>query len=387
MYGGLLQLVAYGSEDIIFNINPEFSFFKCVYYRYTNFSMESIENLFTDKPQFGTTNVIKIKRYGDLINNMYLEVELPYNSKYINTYWTNRIGFNLLKKIELYIGKKLIDSMYGVWCHIWVELTHTIDKKKLINKMVGNTALNGYSDGLSASIPHCLNIPLFFSFCRHPSQSLPHLALRNNQEITLKFFLNTKSNCIQKGELPEDDISHVKLWVNYIYLDTIEQNKYIHEPLVYLIETTQSFTCNLPNSIKNILLPFNLRCKELMWIVKNTMKIGDKFTNFTSNHYNSMIKKIQFKFNSLNVFSSGYRTFEYFNYIIPYGYHTGCPDLGINTFSFSLYPELLDPSGVINFNNLTSANIIIDTFEYGILEMFSFNYKILSFDNGNINLL
>ena len=404
MSGALVQLVAYGSEDISLTSNPEMSFFNSVYKRYTNFSMESIENLFTDKPKFGTMNTIKIKRYGDLVSDMYLELILPYDPCLVDSFWTNRIGFNLLKKVELYIGKKLIDTMYGLWCHIWVELTHPIDKKLLIGKMIGCTGLNGYSGGLPVNIPHRLNIPLFFSFCRHPGLAIPLLAIQNNQEITLKFFFNNKINCIQKGNMPLGDISHLKLWVEYIYLEKEEQVKFAQTPLEFLIETTQHFTWNLPRGIKNISLPFNMMCKEMMWVVrKNNNKdscntrlpaimdscinnYGDKFTNFTFDHIISMVKKVQFKFNSLDVFSSGYRMNDYFNYIIPYQSHTGCPDLGINAYSFSLYPENLEPSGIINFLHLNSANINIESYHGGVLEMFSFNYNILSFSNGDFSL-
>ena len=53
MSGTLVQLVAYGSEDITLTSDPEISFFNSVYKRYSNFSKESIENLFTDKPKLG----------------------------------------------------------------------------------------------------------------------------------------------------------------------------------------------------------------------------------------------------------------------------------------------------------------------------------------------
>ena len=48
MAGGLLQLVAYGAQDIYLTGNPQITFFKVVYRRHTNFSLESIENVFTN---------------------------------------------------------------------------------------------------------------------------------------------------------------------------------------------------------------------------------------------------------------------------------------------------------------------------------------------------
>ena len=38
-----MQLVAYGAQDIYLTGDPQITFFKVVYRRHTNFSMESIE--------------------------------------------------------------------------------------------------------------------------------------------------------------------------------------------------------------------------------------------------------------------------------------------------------------------------------------------------------
>ena len=40
MGGGLMQLVAYGAQDIYLTGNPQITFFKVVYRRHTNFAME-----------------------------------------------------------------------------------------------------------------------------------------------------------------------------------------------------------------------------------------------------------------------------------------------------------------------------------------------------------
>ncbi|NBO71224.1 hypothetical protein EBV26_12210, partial [bacterium] len=51
--GGLMQLVAYGAQDVYLTGNPQITFFKVVYRRHTNFAMESIENPFNGSPGFG----------------------------------------------------------------------------------------------------------------------------------------------------------------------------------------------------------------------------------------------------------------------------------------------------------------------------------------------
>tara|TARA_B110000259_G_scaffold23347_1_gene24030 strand:- start:135 stop:1748 length:1614 start_codon:yes stop_codon:yes gene_type:complete len=76
MGGGLMQLVAYGAQDIYLSGNPQITFFKVVYRRHTNFSMESIEQTFNGKPDFDNKVTCTISRNGDLISRMYLQVEL-----------------------------------------------------------------------------------------------------------------------------------------------------------------------------------------------------------------------------------------------------------------------------------------------------------------------
>ena len=55
MPGGLMQLIAYGSQDLYLTGNPQITFYKTVYKRYTNFATEYIELPFETLPVFNTT--------------------------------------------------------------------------------------------------------------------------------------------------------------------------------------------------------------------------------------------------------------------------------------------------------------------------------------------
>ena len=387
MKGTLLQIIAYGAEDLYLKQDPEITFFKKVYKQHTVFSLESVDMTFIDTPMFNNMSVITVKKNADLVSAMFLEVTLPHDIYLTDSYWTNRVGFNLMKKVELYIGKNLIDRIYGLWCHIWIELTHKFDKKNIIDRLVGSMGTNGNTNGLNCSQPHTLTIPLLFSFCRHRELSIPLVAIRDNNDITLKIYFEKKEKCIQTGALPSGNISNVKLWVDYIYLEKLEKLNIIQRPIEYLIEVTQHLERNLiSRGIKSIGLPFTLPCKELTWVVRNIKPIGDKFTDFTFNN-TSMVNNVQFKFNSKNVFSSGPRKNEYFNYIVPYQHHSGSPDLGINAYSFSLYPEDLSPSGIIKFSHVKTPFINIGTNGNGIFHIFAHSYNIMRIENGKVSII
>ena len=390
--GALIQLVAYGAEDLILTADPEMSFFKNNYQRHVNFSIESINLLFTGIPGFGKTNYLTIRRSGDLLSRLYLELTLPYDPLLVASYWTNRIGYNVISSVEFNIGNNLIDRMYGVWMHIWTELTHTTDMKQIINKMVGTTGTDGDSNGLSCSTSHKLIIPLLFSFCRNPGLAIPLNAIRKNQDLTLKFFFNTKNNCIQTGTAPADDISEVSVWADYIFLETEENRLYVQKPLEYLIEVNQHLERNLTGGTKSIKLPFTLSCKELFWVVYKLDTINDKFTNFTDDTGNSMITNVQFVLGIDDLFTSGALDNNYFNYIQPYQHHRGCPDLGINCYSFALKPEDINPSGSIYFKGISKISMNITTkadkiTANGYIHIFAFSYNILQIENGDVKLV
>ena len=146
MGGGLMQLVAYGAQDIYLTGNPQITFFKVVYRRHTNFAIEAIEQCFQGTCDFGKRVCAVISRNGDLINHTYLQVTLPALSTTnvgggaTTVGWTNAVGHALVKSVELEIGGQRIDKQYGVWFEIWTELTLPAEKLDGYNEMIGRFA-------------------------------------------------------------------------------------------------------------------------------------------------------------------------------------------------------------------------------------------------------
>ena len=140
--GGLLQLVAYGAQDVYLTANPQVTFFKQLYRRHSNFAMESIEQTFNGVANFGRRVQCTIARNGDLITRVYLQVTLPEvdNVPGANYFaWVPYVGQFLIDYVEVEIGGQRIDKHYGDWLHIWNELTLPTGKKLAYLNMV-----NGY---------------------------------------------------------------------------------------------------------------------------------------------------------------------------------------------------------------------------------------------------
>ena len=134
-----MQLVAYGAQDIYLTGNPQITFFKVVYRRHTNFSMESIQQTFNGTADFGGSVSATISRNGDLVYRMYLEHELVTAAEELTM--VSNYGSRLMKECELEIGGQRIDKHYGHWHSVYSQLTEfnpSGSTGTLYNKMVGN---------------------------------------------------------------------------------------------------------------------------------------------------------------------------------------------------------------------------------------------------------
>lgn len=177
--GGLMQLVAFGVQDLYIIGNPQITFFKAIYHRHTNFSIESVRQPIDGEIDFGKTISAKISRDGDLLHKLMLEVDLPQitasgsvpSGSAIS--WVNSIGHALVEEIELYIGELLVDKQYGEWLEIWSELATDSSKRDGYNNMVSK-----YESHTTVTGPITVFIPLQFWFCRNVGLALPLVSLQ-----------------------------------------------------------------------------------------------------------------------------------------------------------------------------------------------------------------
>jgi hypothetical protein len=296
-----MQLVAYGAQDVYLTGNPQITFWKVTYRRYTNFSMESIEQTFNGQADFGRRVTCTVSRNGDLAYRTYLQVTLPEiggDAAYAR--WLDFPGEQLVSQVEVEIGGQRIDRQYGDWMHIWNQLTLTSEQQRGYFKMIGNTTQLTYltdpsyaavdgpcgSDGPAQvcaprkSLPETtLYVPLQFWFCRNPGLALPLIALQYH-EVKINLDLRPIDECLfavdalttsGKADSAAYNSSLVaaSLYVDYVFLDTDERRRMAQNPHEYLIEQLQ-FTGDesVGSSSNKIKLNFNHPCKELVWVVQ-----------------------------------------------------------------------------------------------------------------------
>jgi hypothetical protein len=305
--GGLMQLVAYGAQDIYLTGNPQITFFKVVYRRHTNFAMEAIEQTFNGTANFGKRVTCTISRNGDLIHRIYLQATLPQvalqasDGSGAQFRWLNYVGHNLIDSVELEIGGQRIDKHYSDWLHVWNELTQEPGKQSGYAEMVGNVPelvnllvqggegcdnyCTGGEPGASSEVRNCapeytLYIPLQFWFCRNPGLALPLIALQYHEvKINLEMsdvkwlcwdnVTGTATNHAIQTRVASSGLVSASLYVDYIYLDTDERRRFAQVSHEYLIEQLQYTGAESVTSSNNkIKLNFNHPTKELVWVVQ-----------------------------------------------------------------------------------------------------------------------
>jgi len=350
MGGGLLQLVAYGAQDAYISGNPHITFWKVLFKRHTNFAMEAFRVNFTGAPHYGQRLVATVNRNADLIFKTYVQVTLPDTlslTKTVNgvtssapVLWTadtnRRLGYALLKKIELEIGGQIIDTHYGEWLFLWENLASPFDESVKLDGMVGGP-INGTSTSATScgGRPGVLYIPLQFWFCRNPGLALPLIALQYH-EVRFNIYLGNATDLVTStnyasiaaaaAALPQ--IQDMSLYIDYIYLDVDERRRFAQDSHEYLIEQLQY---GMPQTITTanarLDLTLNHPVKELVWVFQDARKL-DCGSTLTANvgytqpfTYDDIVDRCRIQINGQDRFDERYG--DYFWKVQPYQHHTG----------------------------------------------------------------
>jgi len=249
---GKLTLVAFSEENLYLSNNPQITFFKTVYKKYTNFSTETISQFFKITPDFGRRVTVNLSKNADLLHQIYLYIELP--SLPLSNHstlpggikkvsWVDKIGLAITKFVDLEIGGILIDRQYGDWLNIWQEITNVKGQETGYKKMIGlQDDLIQYSNSKDK---YSLHIPLNFWFCQDSGLALPLIALTHH-DVKIHVEFNEFSNCIKESpnhyftsntpiclfkenELIEQVIDGITYLGRFIYFDIENERVYYNK--------------------------------------------------------------------------------------------------------------------------------------------------------------
>ena len=409
MAGGLMQLVAYGAQDVYLTGNPKVTFFQAVYKRHTNFAMENIEQTVNGTAGNSGRVSVTVARNGDLIGDMYIEMKAKDTVAALNTdcAW---LAERAIKDVELSIGGQRIDKHYQKWWRLYAELYLDAETKLNYGKMTSTSIADG-----------AIYLPLIFFFNRNPGLALPLIALQYH-EVRLDFDLASDF------ETYADTSKTFKVWGNYMYLDTEERRRFAQKGHEYLIEQVQHTGTDTvtKNATKQVRLSYNHPVKEIVWCISETDTDDCAFWNFTGQQTRTVALFPEVKITDANVYvapstfgapllqfgtdapltnftEEGTGTVttaklvlngqdrmkaqsgKYYNQVQPYQHHSGSPMPGIYSYSFALKPEEHQPTGTCNFSRIDNAQFTVDVANRSgltSLNMFAVNYNVLRVQSG-----
>lgn len=388
---GYLTLSIKSEQDKYLTGNPQFTFFKSVYKRHTNFAIDyQFINFVGDSSNvFGKKVYIDIPKNGDLLHRMFLMIDIAGS----NLTHITPVGYNFIEYVDLFIGGQRIDRHYGSWLQIWHELFEKNDV--LLGRLVSSQGLVGESQ------KNTLYIPLRFWFNNNVGLSLPLIALQYN-DIKFEIKFNSKTDIqTYNGEFGETSavrdinmsIVNIRMLTEYIHLDKEERRLFasnVHEYLITQVQSSLSNPINLYKntntsqaSFENIVhktdLRFNHPVKELVWTFQDyslndgkSSSSGVYSNNFWRefNYGNDQFIGAMINLNGKDMtdeLSAGfYRSLQNFQYHSGVGLGSVSNTLGLKgvengnaiySHSFSLSPEDYQPSGSINFSNIEQAQL------------------------------
>ena len=389
-----MQLVAYGAQDIYLTGNPQITFFKVVYRRHTNFSMESIEQTINGNVAAGSRVTSTISRNGDLVYRLFFELTgtLSTAGSAADEDLANP-GAAAFDNVEIEIGGQRIDRQSGQWMHVWSSLTQSNSARvtagvtgaggTLFQELAGMAGCKGVVSTAALEVVTAgtieipsggIRVPLQFWFCRNPGLALPLIALQYHEvKVVTTFSTVFKTN------------PTATLWADYIYLDTDERRRFAQVSHEYLIEQVQYQAGS--SATVSTELNFNHPVKELVWT-----------SGWNNGQQADLTGKYQLKLNGHDRMAM--RGTEYFTKQQVWMHHTGpggidsAADISLATasgivgngtnaiavYSFALKPEEHQPSGTCNFSRIDNAQLYSDAPESR--DVYAINYNVLRIMSG-----
>jgi len=343
---------------------------------------------------------IQIKKYYYEKKKKKYNLELDVNSSYAKFAWVDNIGHNIIDRVDINIGGERIDRHYGDWMNIWHELTSNVDQDKLYNEMIGNVdTLTTYDRNEK---PVCkLIIPLNFWFCKKSGLSFPLASLQYSKvSITIK--LKSFEQCAYVEKLPVTDSDgdelnldaytlsdiwdnnglkiQADLLIEYVYLENLERKRFAQSAHEYLIDIVEQMeVTDISDANQSIQLDFSGPSKEIIWHAKRNIynSFESTYIKYPSRYSLDVREEdteillqnreiinpfsyVQLMLNGKErFFSSSFYDPYFYNYLQSLEHHKRTPSVGVNMYSFGLFPDEHQPSASCNFSVISQPTMNI----------------------------
>lgn len=333
---------------------------------------------------FYSKNSFSRTDYRSTMNTILSHPILSFLNKKLQINFLKYFAHFIIKNIVLEIGGNKIAEYDSHFFNCFMQLNNKLDNPIYENMITpnGNNNFNLY-------------IPLVMWFNLHNTLAIPCIALRYHEIVFKVTFtdLNNLVTVVPTLDIPNYTVVHLTnayFMTEYVSVEHPEKVKFTTRPLEYLIVQTQKINTYSTTKQDTISMDIDFfhPCLELIWVVV----VSDKDGNFDSEYFipNTKIKPIiksQIIIN--NEVISNDNTTMYYSVVQPHARHSRTPNNGINVYSFSLDPELYQPTGSLNIGEIPhkSIQVTLDPYllnkDYTLeLIVYAVNYNILRIANG-----
>ena len=291
---GYFQLTVKSEQDKYLVGNPQFTYFKSVHKRHTNFAIENRilnfvgETTLGTNSNFGKKYYAKIPKIGDLLHRMYIVFKLESEGDLDSIKKEFGVsGHSFIDYVQISIGDQIIDKHSGDWLHVYSELfgKGSYSLCDMINTHLNSKGFDNVKPELSFK-DGLVYVPLQFWFNRNIGLSLPLLALQYS-DVKIDLQLKKRVSISNDNTSPKTKINQIYLLTEFIHLDKDEKLLFASNQHEYLIEQVQiNDKINVPfkremddndyeKYIHKFELPFNHPVKELIWVIQDSNSSRD----------------------------------------------------------------------------------------------------------------
>jgi hypothetical protein len=270
----------------------------------------------------------------------------------------------MLDKVSITIGGQDIDKMLGIFMFLWEELSGKAGRRltELTGKRYTRSQL--CCDSRSKRL---LYVPLPFWFTLGSGNALPLASLQFHgvqftaQIADLKsLIVVSDSKVVVKNtstglSITANDLT-ATMETSYVYLDTVERDRFASASFEQLIVQTQSLITTVTKDMCRIPLTFNHPTLELIFAVRRQCQEKcNNWGNLSGIDGRDAITTASLLLNTSARFST--HPAVYYRLVQPYQHHANIPDAMMYVMSFALLPESCEPSGSLNLSRIDNVEL------------------------------
>ena len=433
-----ISLKAIGKQDtFLLSKDPDESFFNNTTDRNHSDFRKYHRNKMVVKPgnadaSWPFNKTIKVefnpRNMGDLLSNMYLSITMPAIS---DGNYADQLGRHILKSITMYVDDIEVEKIYDDWGIIYDELYLEVSEK-VANRFLINRNL-GFDDApTSASVARYdsdLVIPLHFFFSRKFASdeyssnkpNRPYFPVCGINKQKIEFELDFHQQTFFTDTTDTLTLPSFNLVTEEITVSPEERNFFTSQRQTLITDLVRKHPVIVSDLnrdvIKNNLVP-NIPVKCFHWFLRNTKfedeteaigvpvpssdgeRLYQNRFNFSSSldffgentFFYPLMSEASFYINGNKLPNLTKTDHTYYKYLIPFQKRLARPIRNVYTYSFSLNPVNVEPSGNLDFSQIQSEKTNIElkldtslidiTTETFSLHMYYTGYQTFVFRNG-----